>query len=60
MISAEEYLSSLNEKSVWVFTKQQVSRFDEIIRVTNFFENIPNKEETNINNILLNIMTSTA
>ncbi len=48
MISAEEYLSLLNEKSVWVFTKQQVSSFDEIIRVTNFFENIPNREETNI------------
>ena len=48
MISAEEYLSTLNEKSVWVFTKQQVSSFDEIIKVTNFFENIPNREETNI------------
>ncbi len=48
MISAEEYLSNLNEKSVWVFTKQQVSSFDEIIRVVNFFENIPDRENTNI------------
>ncbi len=48
MISAEEYLSNLDEKSVWVFTKQQVSSFDEIIRVTNFFENIPDRENTNI------------
>lgn len=48
MISAEEYLNSLNEKSVWVFTKQKVSDFEEIIRVTNFFESIPYKETTNI------------
>lgn len=48
MISAEEYLKTLNEKSVWVFTKQQVSNFDEIIKVTNFFENIPDRENTNI------------
>lgn len=48
MISAEEYLRTLNEKSVWVFTKQQVSKFDEIIKVTNFFENIPDRENTNI------------
>jgi hypothetical protein len=48
VISAEEYLNNLNKKSVWVFTKQHVSSFDEIIRVTNFFENIPNRENTNI------------
>ena len=48
MISAEEYLNNLNEKSVWVFTKQQVSSFDEIVRVVNFFENIPDREHTNI------------
>lgn len=48
MISAEEYLKQLNEKSVWVFTKQKVSNFDEIIRVTKFFENIPDRENTNI------------
>lgn len=49
-MSAEEYLKSLNEKSVWVFTKQKVSDFNEIIKVTNFFESIPNKETTNIEN----------
>lgn len=48
MISAEEYLKSLNEKSVWVFTKQKVSDFYESIKVTNFFESIPDKENTNI------------
>ncbi len=48
MISAEEYLNNLNKKSVWLFTKQQVSSFDEIIKVTNFFENIPDRENTNI------------
>lgn len=48
MISAEEYLRTLNEKSVWVFTKQKVSSFDEIIKVTNFFEDIPDREHTNI------------
>ena len=35
-ISAEEYLKTLTEKSVWVFTKQKVSSFDEIIKVTNY------------------------
>ena len=48
MISAEEYLNSLNEKSVWVFTKQKVSDFYESIKATNFFQNIPDKENTNI------------
>lgn len=48
MISAEEYLNNLDKKSVWLFTKQQVSSFDEIIKVTNFFENIPDRENTNI------------
>ena len=48
MLSAEEYLKSLDKKSVWVFTKQKVSSFDEIIKVTNFFESIPDKETTNI------------
>lgn len=47
-MSAEEYLKSLDKKSVWVFTKQKVSNFDQIIRVTNFFESIPNRENTNI------------
>lgn len=48
MISAEEYVKSLDKKSVWVFTKQKVSDFNEIIKVTNFFDSIPNKETTNI------------
>ena len=47
-ISAEEYLKTLTEKSVWVFTKQKVSSFDEIIKVTNLFDSIPNRETTNI------------
>ena len=48
MVSAEEYLKNLNQKSVWVFTKQKVSNFYESIKATNFFENIPDKENTNI------------
>ena len=36
MISAEEYLKSLDEKSVWVFTKQQTSNLEQIINATNF------------------------
>lgn len=48
MISAKEYIKTLNKKSVWVFTKQQVSSFDEIVKVTNFFENIPDRENINI------------
>lgn len=47
-MSAEEYLKTLTEKSVWVFTKQKVSSFDEIIKVTNLFDSIPNRETTNI------------
>lgn len=54
MISAEEYLKTLNEKSVWVFTKQKVSSFDEIIKVTNLFDSIPNRETTNIEEFFAN------
>ena len=36
MVSAEEYLKNLNQKSVWVFTKQKVSNFHESIKATNF------------------------
>ena len=37
MISAEEYLKSLDEKSVWVFTKQQTSNLEQIINATNMY-----------------------
>lgn len=47
-MNANEYLKTLNDDSVWVFTKQNVSNFNEIIQATNFFENIPNRETTNI------------
>lgn len=47
-MKAEEYLKTLNKKSVWVFTKQQVSSFDEIIRETNLFDNIPDRENADI------------
>lgn len=48
MISAEEYLQNIDKKSVWLFTKQKVSNFSEIINAANFFEKIPDKEHTNI------------
>lgn len=48
MISAEEYLNSLNEKSVWVFTKQKISSLEQIINATNMFDRIPDREHTDI------------
>ncbi|MBR3482723.1 MAG: hypothetical protein IKH45_07595 [Neisseriaceae bacterium] len=48
MMNADEYLKTLNDGSSWVFTKQTVSNFNEIIQATNLFENIPNRESTNI------------
>ena len=48
MISAEEYLKSLNEKSVWVFTKQKISNLDQIINATNMFDKIPDREHADI------------
>ena len=48
MISAEEYLKSLNENSVWVFTKQKISDLDQIINATYMFDKIPDRENTNI------------
>ena len=45
--SAEEYLSSLNEKSVWVFTKQETD-FDTAVLATKLFAEIPNIDETNV------------
>ncbi len=47
-INAEEYLNNLNANSVWVFTKQKVSSFNEAIKVVDMFENIPNREHENI------------
>lgn len=48
MISAEEYLKSLDEKSVWVFTKQQTSNLEQIINATNMFDKIPDREHADI------------
>ena len=48
MISAEEYLKSLDEKSVWVFTKQQTSNLEQIINATNMFDRIPDRENADI------------
>lgn len=47
MINSEEYLRRLDRKSVWVFTKQKCD-FDSAFRATNLFDDIPNKEDTNI------------
>ena len=48
MVSAEEYLNSLNDKSVWVFTKQKISDLDQIINATNMFDKIPDREHADI------------
>ena len=45
--NATEYLKSLNESSVWVFTKQETN-FDDSILATKLFDEIPDKENTNI------------
>ena len=45
--SAEEYLNSLNEKSVWVFTKQETD-FDTAVLATKLFAERPNIDETNV------------
>ena len=42
--SAKEYLDSLNDKSVWVFTKQETD-FNIAIQATRLFNNIPNIED---------------
>lgn len=47
MSSAEEYLSSLDERSVWVFTKQETD-FDEAYNATRLFSEITNFEDINI------------
>ena len=45
--SAEEYLRTLNDKSAWVFTKQETD-FDVSVLATKLFSEIPNIEETNV------------
>lgn len=45
--SAEEYLKTLNDKSAWVFTKQETD-FDVSVLATKLFAEIPNIEETNV------------
>lgn len=45
--SAEEYLRTLNDKSAWVFTKQETD-FDVSVLATKLFAEIPNIEETNV------------
>lgn len=46
-ISSKEYLDSLNEKSVWVFTKQETD-FDASFLATKLFEEIPDINTTNV------------
>lgn len=46
-MSYEEYLSSLDEKSVWVFTKQETD-FDVAFLSTKLFDEIQNRERVNI------------
>ena len=45
--STEEYLRTLNDKSAWVFTKQETD-FDVSVLATKLFAEIPNIEETNV------------
>ena len=46
-ISAEEYLKTLNDKSAWVFTKQETD-FDTSVLATKLFNEIPDIEDTNV------------
>ena len=45
--SAEEYLKTLNDKSVWVFTKQETD-FNTSVLAAKLFNEIPDIENTNI------------
>ena len=40
IISAEDYLKTLNDKSAWVFTKQETD-FDTSVLATKLFNEIP-------------------
>jgi len=44
---ANEKLSTLNENSAWVFTKQETD-FDESVKSTKLFAEIPNRDTTNV------------
>lgn len=46
-IKAEEYLNKLTDKSAWVFTKQETN-FDVSVLATKLFSDIPNIDETNV------------
>lgn len=45
--NAEEYLKTLNDKSAWVFTKQETD-FDVSVMATKLFSEIPNIDEINV------------
>ena len=47
MISAEEYLNELTDKSVWVFTKQDTD-FDTSVFATKLLSEIVNIESVNV------------
>ncbi len=47
MTNAADYLSQLNRNSVWMFTKQACD-FDAAFKAAKLFEDIPNREEVNI------------
>lgn len=47
MENNKNYLETLNDKSVWIFTKQETD-FDEAFRATKLFSEIPNIENENI------------
>ncbi len=46
-MSTNEWLNRLNEKSVWLITKQNID-FEEAFNAARLFSEIPNKEEINI------------
>ena len=45
--NVEEFLNTLNDKSVWVFTKQETD-FDTAVLATKLFNEIPDIEKTNV------------
>lgn len=51
--NVEEFLNTLNDKSVWVFTKQETD-FDTAVLATKLFNEIPDIEKQMLNNILQN------
>lgn len=53
MRTSRDKLNSLNNKSVWIFTKQDTN-FDEGFKATKLFAEIPDRENTNIETYFTN------